>query len=198
MAADETETGALTENIPRAEVNLKEALGIYKHAAVTRLPGAIGNCFCFDNCKMKGDTMPQAKTGDTVKVHCTGKLDDGTTFMTSVGREPVRFTIGRDNILADVEEAVIGMNTGQSKTVNIPAESAYGPYREDLQQTMDRSMIPAGMTPQPGQKLKIIQKDGQEVMVTITDFSESSVTLDANHPLAGQDLTFDIELIEIA
>lgn len=142
--------------------------------------------------------MPEVTTGDTVKVHCTGKLDDGTTFMTSVGREPVQFTIGQDNILADVEEAIIGMNPGESKTIKIPAESAYGPYREDLRQTVDRIKIPLDLEPEIGQKLKMTEEGGQKVLVTVTDLSESSITLDANHSLAGQDLTFDIEVVEIS
>ncbi len=141
--------------------------------------------------------MAQAKNGDTVNVHYTGKLKDGKVFDSSVEREPLQFAIGQGKIIPGFEQGVIGMKPGESKTVNIPAEKAYGPYRKELVLVVDKSKIPAHLKPEVGQKLTLNQPDGRAVPVRITDISESSVTLDANHPLAGKNLIFDIELVEI-
>jgi len=142
--------------------------------------------------------MARAKTGDTVKVHYTGKLDDGTVFYTSIGRKPVEFTIGGELIIPALEQAVVGMSLGESRTAKIPADDAYGPHREDLVRTIERSNFPEKLEPEVGQRLNLSDTKGREIMVTVTDFTESSVTLDANHPLAGEDLVFDIQLVEIA
>jgi len=142
--------------------------------------------------------MAQAKHGDTVKVHYTGKLDDGTVFDSSAEREPLEFTIGQGNIIPGFEQAVVGMNLGDSKTEVIPIERAYGPYLEEMVVTIDRQQMPADMDPEIGQQLQIQQPDGQVIPVVITEISGSAVTLDANHPLAGEALTFDIQLVEIA
>jgi len=141
--------------------------------------------------------MAQAKTGDTVKVHYTGKLDDGTTFDTSADREPLQFTIGEGQLITDFEQAVIGMNPGDSKTVQIPSDNAYGPRHEEMVMEVDRQEIPEGMNPEVDQMLQVRQSDGQAFVVKVTAVSESKVTLDGNHPLAGKDLTFDIQLDEI-
>ncbi len=141
--------------------------------------------------------MAQAKTGDTVKVHYTGKLDDGTVFDTSADREPLQFTIGTGQLIPDFEQAVVGMNPGESKTVQIPSENAYGPHREEMVMEVDRSEFPENLEPQVDQRLQVSQSDGRTFPVTVTDVSESKVTLDANHPLAGKDLTFDVQLTEI-
>jgi peptidylprolyl isomerase len=141
--------------------------------------------------------MAQAKYGDTVKVHYTGKLDDGTIFDSSIHRDPLQFTIGDGHIIPGFEQAVVGMHPGESRTTVIPADEAYGPYHEEMVLIIDRNLLPADMKPTIGMQLQMSQANGQRVVVMITDVSESSVTLDANHPLAGEDLTFDIQLIEI-
>ena len=141
--------------------------------------------------------MAQAKTGDTVKVHYTGKLDDGTIFDTSIKREPLQFTIGEGKIIPDFEQAVIGMNPGETKNVQIPSDNAYGPHLEDRVMVVDRSEFPEDLKPEVDQRLQVRQSDGQVFAVTVIDVSESKVTLDGNHPLAGKDLTFDIQLSEI-
>jgi peptidylprolyl isomerase len=141
--------------------------------------------------------MTQAKMGDTVKVHYTGKLEDGTVFDTSTNRDPLQFTIGEGRVIPSFEQAVVGMNPGESKTTKIPADKAYGPHREELVLAVDRNQFPVDLKPEVGQRLQNRQADGRTIVVTVTDVSESSVTLDANHPLAGEDLTFDVQLLEI-
>jgi peptidylprolyl isomerase len=141
--------------------------------------------------------MAQAKQGDTVQLHYMGKLHDGTIFDTSRERYPLQFTIGNGQVIAGFEQAVIGMKIGELKTARIPMEQAYGPHRDDLVVTMDRSKLPPGLNPKIGQRLEITQVDDQTNLVTVTDATESTLTLDANHPLAGKELTFDIELINI-
>ena len=141
--------------------------------------------------------MAQVKKGDTVNVHYTGKLKDGTVFDSSVDREPLRFTLGEGQIIPGFEQGVIGMKPGETKTVNIPADKAYGLHRKELVLVVNKSRIPAHLKPEVGQQLKLNQPDGRAVPVRVTNVSESKVTLDANHPLAGKDLTFKIELVEI-
>jgi peptidylprolyl isomerase len=147
--------------------------------------------------KRKSKRMTRAKKGDTVKVHFTGRLEDGTVFDTSVEREPYEFTIGQSRIIPGFAEAVMGMKPGDSKTVEIPAEKAYGPHRQDLVANVDRDKIPANLNPEVGQRLQINQADGQKIPTKVIKITPSQVTLDANHPLAGKDLIFDIQLIEI-
>lgn len=142
--------------------------------------------------------MAQAKFGDTVKVHYTGKLDDGTVFDSSVSGDPLEFTIGEGMIIPGFEQAVVGMSPGDSKTELIPVDQAYGPHREDMVVIVDRAQMPPDMDPEVGQQLQIQQPTGQAIPVVVTDISDAEVTLDANHPLAGEDLTFDIQLVEIA
>ncbi|NLX03986.1 MAG: peptidylprolyl isomerase [Phycisphaerae bacterium] len=141
--------------------------------------------------------MAQAKEGDTVKVHYTGKLKDGTVFDQSAGKEPLEFTIGEGRVIPGFEEAVKGMEPGQSKTVEVSSEEAYGPRRDEMILQVDRSRLPEDLDPEVGQQLQSHQENGQTVILTVTDVSEQEVTLDANHPLAGQDLQFEIELVEI-
>ena len=141
--------------------------------------------------------MAQAKTGDTVKVHYTGKLDDGTVFDTSADREPLQFTIGEGQIIPDFEQAIVGMNLGESKTIQIPSENAYGPHQKEMVMVVDRKEFPDDLKPEVDQRLQVRQPDGQSFAVTVTDVSESKVTLDGNHLLAGKDLTFDIQLAGI-
>ncbi|GAB4344829.1 MAG: peptidylprolyl isomerase [Candidatus Abyssubacteria bacterium] len=142
--------------------------------------------------------MAQAKSGDTVKVHYTGKLDDGTVFDSSVGREPLEFTLGGGQVIQGFEEAVVGMEPGETKTANVAAEKAYGPHREEMVVPVNRGEFPEHIEPEVGQQLQMRRTDGRSIVVTVTDVSETTVTLDANHPLAGKDLTFDIELVEVA
>ena len=141
--------------------------------------------------------MAEAKNGDTVKVHYTGKIDDGTVFDTSVEREPMQFTIGEGQLIPDFEQAVVGMNPGESKTIQIPAENAYGPHHQEMIMEVERSQFPEDLKPEVGQQLQARQANGQDFVVTVMAVSDSKVTLDGNHPLAGKDLTFDIQLAEI-
>lgn len=141
--------------------------------------------------------MAQAKPGDTVSVHYTGKLDDGTIFDSSTGGDPLQFTIGAGQIIPGFDQAVIGMNPGESKTINIPADEAYGPHHEEWVLAVDRREIPADFNPEVGQQLQVRHPDGRTTVVMVTGVSEATVTLDGNHPLAGKDLTFEIQLIEI-
>jgi FKBP-type peptidyl-prolyl cis-trans isomerase 2 len=118
-------------------------------------------------------------------------------FDSSRDRHPLQFVLGKGQVIAGFEQAVIGMNTGESRTVHIPMEQAYGPRRSDMIVTMDRSQLPADLNPRVGQRLELTQMDDQTILVTVTDITESSMTLDANHPLAGKTLTFDLELVGI-
>jgi peptidylprolyl isomerase len=136
-----------------------------------------------------------AKTGDTVTVHYTGTLNNGTVFDTSIEREPLKFTIGQGQLIPGFEQAVIGMEIGKSKTVTIPVAQAYGPHRDDLVFTMELSQLPENI--EVGEQLQMTQTDGSVVFVIVIEVSETTATIDANHPLAAQDLTFEIELVEI-
>jgi peptidylprolyl isomerase len=143
--------------------------------------------------------MAKAKTGDTVKVHYTVKMKDGTVCGSSADRDPLQFTIGKGQTLLAMEQAVVGMSPGQSKTIDIPSDQAFGPHRKELVAVIKRDQFPEGVKPELGQQLELKQSQGSDtVVVTITDVSESTVTLDANHPLAGKDLIFEIKLVEIA
>ena len=135
--------------------------------------------------------------GDTVKVHYMGKLDDGTVFDSSEGRDPLQFTVGEGQVVPGFEEAVIGMELGESKTVKIPADKAYGPHDREKVGIIDRSQFPADMELEVGQELTVRPPSGEMITATVIDVSETSVTVDANHHLAGKDLTFEIELVEI-
>ena len=141
--------------------------------------------------------MAQAKSGDTVKVHYKGKLDDGSVFDSSEGRGPLEFTIGEGKIIPGVEEAIIGMSPDETKEATMPPEKAYGQYRDEMVIEVDKSQFPEDIDPEPGQQLELKQPDGQHVVVTVTNISGENVTLDANHPLAGKQLTFELVLEEI-
>ena len=142
--------------------------------------------------------MAKAKNGDIVKVHYTGTLDDGTVFDSSEGRDPLEFTLGQGNIIPGFEKAVLGMEKGQSDKVTIVAEEAYGPYQEEMIFQVGSSEVPEELDPKVGEQLQVRQADGSTVVVTVKEVDEEGITLDANHPLAGKDLTFEIELVEIA
>jgi len=141
--------------------------------------------------------MPQAKQGDKVKVHYTGKLADGTTFDTSAEQDPLEFTLGAGDVIAGFESAVVGMAPGESRTTTIPASEAYGDYNAEMLLEVQRSTLPANVEPRVGQQLQVRQGEGEVFSVIVTEVGNDSVTLDANHPLAGKDLTFDIQLVAI-
>ena len=141
--------------------------------------------------------MAQAKNGDTVTVHYTGKLEDGTVFDSSVNRDPLQFTLGEGLLIPGFEQAVLGMSPGKSTTAEVSADEAYGPHRQEMVVEIDRQEFPPHLQPEVGQQLQIPQSDGRTTRLIVTDVSEQKVTLDANHPLAGRDLTFDIQLLEI-
>ncbi|MFW6138644.1 MAG: FKBP-type peptidyl-prolyl cis-trans isomerase [Spirochaetota bacterium] len=141
--------------------------------------------------------MSEAKKGDTVKVHYTGKLEDGTVFDSSEDRDPLKFTVGGGQVIPGFEQAVIGMNPGETKTETVTSDQAYGPYRKEMVIEVDKNKLPQDLDPEVGQQLQVRQQEGQPVPVMVTEVTDSSVTLDANHPLAGKDLTFDIQLVDI-
>lgn len=141
--------------------------------------------------------MATAKNGDTVRVHYTGKLLDGTIFDSSEGSDPLEFILGQQQVIAGFDSAVLGMNIGAKTTVTIPVADAYGPRKPGLVLEVDRSEFPPDIEPRIGLNLRMEQSDGSTVNVAITNVADNMVTLDANHPLAGEDLVFDIELVEI-
>jgi peptidylprolyl isomerase len=141
--------------------------------------------------------MPQAKNGDKVKLHYTGTLHDGTEFDTSVGGDPIEFTLGEGQLIPGFEKAVVGMSPGDQKKFTIPSDEAYGPRREELLVTVDRSQMPDDVDPTVGDNL-LLERDDQQFPVRVVETSDDTVTLDANHPLAGEDLVFDIEVLEVA
>jgi peptidylprolyl isomerase len=169
--------------------------------------------------------MAQAKTGDKVKVHYTGTLEDGSVFDTSEGcteqpdehscgcsskkgidegcgcdshdSDPMEFVIGAGTLIPKFEAAVVGLEPGQSITVTISADDAYGQRAEEMVAVIARSEIPAEINPEPGHQMEVILEDGSPMPVLVTEVTETSITLDANHPLAGRDLTFAIRLVEI-
>ncbi|MCB9098635.1 MAG: peptidylprolyl isomerase [Anaerolineales bacterium] len=141
--------------------------------------------------------MTQAQHGDTVKVHYTGKLEDGSQFDTSTTGEPLEFTLGDGQIIPGFENAIIGMAPGDAKTVTIPSQEAYGEHRDDMVIVVNKAQFPSHITPEVGQQLEMRQANNQPLSVVITDISGEDVTLDANHPLAGKDLVFELELVAI-
>lgn len=141
--------------------------------------------------------MRTASNGDTVRVHYTGTLQDGTVFDSSREREPLEFTLGEGQLIPGFEAAVLGMTPGQQKTVEILADDAYGPYHEEMVQQIERAHIPEDVELVIGRQLLVQRSGGQPLVLTVIDLDDELVTVDANHPLAGQDLQFQIELIEV-
>lgn len=141
--------------------------------------------------------MKQLKCGDTIKVHYTGRLTDGKVFDSSREREPLEFTIGERSLIAGFENGVIGMHLGETKTVTIPCDQAYGAKKPELIVKVPNEDVPKNLTPKKGMRLTINQPNGQSIPVTITHIGKESITLDANHHLAGEELIFEIEIIEI-
>ena len=142
--------------------------------------------------------MALAKTGDTVQVHYTGRLDDGTVFDSSVGGEPIEFVLGEHHVIPGFEDGVTGMEVGETKTILIPCDQAYGPHMDEMILTIPREQVPPHITLGLGEMLELRQPTGEALTVRITELTEASVTLDGNHPLAGEDLTFDLQLAAIA
>ena len=141
--------------------------------------------------------MTDAKSGDTVRIHYTGTLDDGSTFDSSKGRDPLEFKLGSGQVIPGFDTAVTGMSVGDSKTVTLPPEEAYGAHNPDGVQAFPRANIPADIPLEIGTQLQMQTPQGQPVQVVVAEVTEDSVMLDANHPLAGKALTFAIELVEI-
>ena len=142
--------------------------------------------------------MSQAKSGDTVKIHYTGTLDDGSQFDSSAGRDPLEFVLGSGQVIPGFDNAVTGMAVGDSKNVKIEPEEAYGPRHEQLIQEVPKTALPEDMNPEVGMGLQSQTPDGQVMQLTVTAVGETTITVDANHPLAGQTLSFAIELVAIA
>ena len=141
--------------------------------------------------------MSQAKDGDKVKVHYTGKLENGEVFDSSKDRQPLEFEIGGGNVMPGVEKGIIGMEIGDTKSIQIPPEDAFGPWRRELLVDLRRNEFPENMKLTVGQTLQMRHMDGDPLSLIVTDVNEDTVTLDANHPLAGKTLVFDVELIAI-
>lgn len=141
--------------------------------------------------------MTQAKDGDNVTIHYTGKLSDGTVFDSSEGADPLPVSLGSGQVIVGFEEAILGMAVGDSKTVTIPQDKAYGPYHDEKVIVFPVEQIPEDIEPEIGMHLQLQHQDGQPFTVHVTEVTEEHVKLDANPPLAGQDLTFDIELVSI-
>ncbi len=138
-----------------------------------------------------------AKAGDTVRIHYTGTLADGSTFDSSEGRDPLEFKLGAGQVIPGFDKAVTGMDVGDSQTVEIPSDDAYGPVNPDGRQSFPRDKVPENIPLDIGTRLQLSGPQGQPIMVTVAEVTDEEVILDANHPLAGKDLTFKIELVEI-
>lgn len=142
--------------------------------------------------------MSQVKKDNTVKVHYTGKLDDGEIFDSTVERgEPIKFTIGQGQIIPGFEEGVINMKVNEKKTINIPKEEAYGEIRKELVQEVPKSQLPENVKPEIGMGLTSQTQDGQKINLVVKDVKEDTIVVDGNHPLAGKNLIFDLEVVEI-
>ncbi len=141
--------------------------------------------------------MQEAKKGDKVKVHYHGKLTNGETFDSSTGREPLEFEIGSGSVIKGFDDGVSGMKVGEKRTVNIPVDEAYGPRSEDMLIEFPKDRFPGDMEIKEGMQLMMSNGSGQNIPVIVTEVKDDAVILDANHPLAGEDLVFEIELVEI-
>ncbi len=142
-------------------------------------------------------SMSQVKANNTVKVHYTGKLSDGQVFDTSEGKEPIEFVLGQGQLIPGFEQGLIDMKVNEKKTITIAKEEAYGEVNDQLIQEIDRSNLPQDMEPKVGMGLVSKSPEGQEMNLMIVEVKEASVVIDGNHPLAGRDLVFDLEVVEI-
>jgi len=141
--------------------------------------------------------MPQAKNGDNVKIHYDGSLDDGTRFDSSVGRDPLEFTLGSGQVIPGFDNAVAGMAVGEKKSIRIPSDEAYGEHSEELIQQVPKSALPEEMEVSVGMPLQATGPAGEVVNMMVIEINEDSIQVDANHPLAGKALNFDIELVAL-
>ncbi len=141
--------------------------------------------------------MTAAKAGDTVRIHYTGKFTDGAEFDSSAGRDPLEFELGKGQIIRGLEQQIIGMAVGDTLTATIPAEDAYGPYHDEGVRQVARAELPDHLDLSEGSRLQATANDGRTITLVVTAVTDDKVTLDANHPLAGKDLVFDVELVEI-
>ena len=141
--------------------------------------------------------MAAVKKGDTIRIHYRGRLEDGTVFDSTDGGASLELTVGKGEFLAGLESGLLGLETGKTKTLFIPAEEGYGVHKKERVFEYDRSRLPEGFQPTVGQQMQMYRADGQAVTVTLVGVSESTVTMDCNHPLAGKNLIFDITLEEI-
>ncbi|WP_016990381.1 peptidylprolyl isomerase [Flavobacterium sp. ACAM 123] len=141
--------------------------------------------------------MIQVKENNTVKVHYVGKLSDGQVFDTSEGKEPLEFTLGQGKLIAGFEKGLIDMKINEKKTITISKEEAYGESRDDLIQEVDKSQLPEDITPEVGMGLVSKSADGNEMNLLIVEVKEATIVIDGNHPLAGKELTFDLEVVDI-
>lgn len=141
--------------------------------------------------------MATVKNGDTVRVHYTGKLEDGSVFDSSEGSNPLEFIVGDGEVIAGLEQGVIGMSEGESKTITIPMEQAYGPHHKERIFEMDKTKVPENFNPDIGQQLQMYRADGVPIAVTVVGISENSYSMDCNHPLAGKTLIFETKLVKI-
>lgn len=141
--------------------------------------------------------MSQVKANDTVRVHYTGKLTNGETFDSSVDREPLEFTLGQGQLIPGFEKGMIDMEVNEKKTLNIPCAEAYGERREEMMQEVAKAQLPPEIKPEVGMALMSQTPDGQQMRLTVAEVKDESIVVDANHPLAGQDLVFEVELLEI-
>jgi len=142
--------------------------------------------------------MSNAAPGDLVKIHYTGTLEDGTEFDSSADRDPLEFELGSGQVISGFDKAVEGMSVGERKSVTIPPEEAYGPHQGKMVQDVPKSALPQDLTPTEGMALQTRDQQGKTIRLTVTAVNEESITVDANHPLAGKALNFDIELVAIA
>lgn len=141
--------------------------------------------------------MSQVKENDTVKVHYTGKLTNGEVFDSSVDREPLEITLGQGQLIPGFEKGMIDMEVNEKKTLNIPSAEAYGERREEMMQEVPKNQLPEEIKPEVGMGLVSQTPDGQQMRLTVAEVKDESIVVDANHPLAGQDLVFEVELLEI-
>ncbi len=140
--------------------------------------------------------MKTVQLDDVIRVHYTGKLEDGTEFDSSKGKDPIEFKVGQGNLIPGFEKGVVGMKQGETKTISIPSEEAYGERQEELIAKIDKKEFPPNISPKTGMQLQVKRPDGQMMPVMVIDVSEDTVTLDGNPPLAGETLIFDVEIVE--